>query len=67
MECYALKAAPVIFIMFGVVLLSVAILSFASYYGGDWTWIANQIAGFTLLFMVLGLAFYTLASWLRRR
>lgn len=62
-----MKATPIIFIMFSIVILAGAILGISSYYGeADWTWIAQQIAGFTLLFMVLGVAFYTLTGWLRR-
>jgi len=61
------KATPVIFIMFSVVLVSLSILGISSYYGeADWTWIANQVASFTLIIMVLGIAFYTLMGWLRR-
>jgi len=60
------KATPVIFIMFAVVLLSLAIVGFSGYYGGDWTWIGQQIASFTLVIMVFGVAFYTLMGWLRR-
>lgn len=61
------KATPVIFIMFSVVLLALTIVGISSYYGeSDWTWIANQVATFTLLIMVFGVAFYTLVGWLKR-
>ena len=61
-----MKHTPVIFLMFSIVLTSIAIISFASFYGSDWTWIGQQLALFTMLFIVLGLAFYTLSGWLRR-
>lgn len=62
------KSTPIIFIMFGVVLVAFAMLSLASYYGeSDWTWMSEQVAGFVLLLMVFSVAFYTLMGWLRRR
>ena len=53
--------------MFAVVIVAGSILGVSSYYGSaDWTWIANQVASFVLVIMVLGVAFYTLVGWLRR-
>lgn len=61
------KSTPVIFIMFAVVLLALSIVGISSYYGeADWTWIAEQVASFTLIIIVLGVAFYTLFGWLKR-
>jgi len=62
-----MKDAPVIFIMFSVILSALAIVSLAGYYGSDWTWIGEQVAGFVLIIMVFGLAIYALMSWLGRR
>ena len=63
-----MKQTPLIFVMFGVIILASAILGIASYYGeADWTWISEQVAGFVLLFMVLGVALFTLGGWMRRR
>lgn len=62
-----MKATPLIFLMFSVVILCGAILGIASYYGeADWTWIAQTVATFTLLFMVFGVAVYALTGWVRR-
>jgi len=63
-----MKAVPVIAIMFSVVLTCGAILGISSYYGSeDWTWIAQQVASFVLIFMTVGVAFYVLASWMGKR
>jgi len=62
------KSTPVIFIMFGVVILSLSIIGIASFYGeADWTWMGEQVAGMVLLMMVFGVAFFTLMGWLKRR
>lgn len=62
------KATPVIMIMFSVVFLASILVAISSYYGeSDWTWMGNQVAGFFLLIMVMGIAFYTLMGWLKKR
>lgn len=58
---------PIIMLMFGVVIVSAILLSVAAYYGGDWTWIAQQNASLVLLFITLGSAFIVLLGWLKRR
>ena len=63
-----MKGTPIIFVMFGVIILAVSMLSLASYYGeADWTWMSNQIAGLVVVLMVLTVALYTLMGWLRKR
>lgn len=61
------KATPVIMIMFSVIILASILVAISSYYGADWTWMGNQVAGLFLLIMVLGIAVYTLMGWLKRR
>ena len=62
-----MKGTPIIFVMFGVIILAVSMLSLASYYGeADWTWMSNQIAGLVVVLMVLTVALYTLMSWVKR-
>ena len=63
-----MKHTPVIFIMFSVVVLALTIVGLSTYYGEtDWTWIGQQVVMFTVLLMVLSVAFYTLIGWLRRK
>lgn len=60
------KNTPVIFIMFSVVILALSIVGISVYYGeSDWTWIAQQMAGYSLIIMVFGIAVYTLREWIR--
>lgn len=61
------KAMPVIMMMFAVVLLSAIAVTLASYYGGSWTWIAQQNASLVLILITLGLAMFVLVTWLKRR
>ena len=62
-----MKGAPIIFIMFAVVILALTIVGISDYYGeSDWIWIANQITNFVLIFMVFGLTFYALITWVKR-
>jgi membrane protein YdbS with pleckstrin-like domain len=57
---------PLIFMMFGLVIVSATVAGIAWYYGtDDWTWIAQQNAFLTLVLMVLGLALITLVGWLK--
>jgi hypothetical protein len=57
---------PLMFLMFGVVMVSAVIVGIAAYYGtADWTWIAQQNASLVLVLMVLGLAVFVLVEWLR--
>lgn len=62
-----MKGTPLIFIMFGVVILCAIIIAISSIYGeADWTWIAQQVVTFLSVFLVLGLTFYTLMGWVKR-
>ena len=62
------KDAPIIMMMFAVVMLSAIIIGIASYYGtADWTWIAQQNASLVLILITLGLALFVLMGWLRSR
>ena len=61
------KDMPVIFMMFGIVVSALLMVSIASYYGADWTWIAQQYTSLILLFIVFGLAMITLVAWLKGR
>jgi len=67
MDVKMLKSTPLIYIMFSIVFLSIAILSISSYYGSDWNWIGEQVAGFVLLFMVMSIGLFTLMGWIRGR
>lgn len=63
-----MRSAPVIQIMFCVVIFAVAIISVAFYYGeADWTWMGEQVAGFFMVFIVLGVGLFYLMGWLRKR
>jgi type IV secretory pathway VirB2 component (pilin) len=62
------KDMPIIFTMFGLVVVSLTILGIAWYYGeNDWTWIAQSNASLVLVLMVLGIAFVVLVGWLKGR
>jgi len=62
------KAAPIMMMMFAVVLTSAIIVAIAWYYGtDDWTWMAQQNASLVLILITLGLAMFTLFGWLGRR
>jgi len=62
------RGAPIIFMMFAVVMLSLVIVGIATYYGtDDWTWIAQQNISLMLVLVTLGLALFTLVGWLRGR
>ena len=62
------RGTPLIFFMFGIVMVSAVIVAIAWYYGtADWTWIAQQNASFVLVLMTLGLAFIVLVGWLKGR
>ena len=62
------SAAPVVFMMFAVVLLSLIIIGIAGYYGtSEWTWMAQQNANLVLVLVTLGVAMFVLVGWLRSR
>lgn len=61
------KGAPIIFMMFAIVLVSAIMVAIAWYYGSDWTWIAQQNASLVLILITFGLAMFTLVGWLRGR
>ena len=64
-----MKTIPVIFIMLAVVFVALAIIhGVASFYGSaDWTWIAETVVGFVVLFMVVGVSLFTLMGVLKKR
>ena len=60
------KAAPLIFMMFAIILTSITIIAIAAYYGtADWTWMAQQNASLVIILAVFGLAMFTLFGWLK--
>lgn len=62
------KGMPVVFMMFGIVMVSAIILAIAGYYGtADWTWIAQENASLVLILMTLGITLIVLMGWLKKR
>jgi uncharacterized BrkB/YihY/UPF0761 family membrane protein len=59
---------PIIFTMFGILVVSLTIAAIAWYYGtADWTWIAQIVARLVLVLMVLSIAFIALFGYLKKR
>lgn len=62
------KDMPVVFMMLGIIVVSLAILGIAFYYGeSDWTWIAQQNATMVLVLITLGVGLIVLVGWLKGR
>lgn len=62
------KSFSIVFVMFACVFIPIIIIyGVASFYGGDWDWIASQLVQYYLVLTVLGLALFTLVALLRRR
>ena len=60
--------APVVFMMFAIVLLASIYAAIAWYYGTeDYTWMAQQHASLVLVLITLGIAAFVLVGWLKRR
>lgn len=61
------KGMNIIFMMFGLIMVSAIILGIAWYYGtSDWTWIAQENALLVLVLVTLGFALITLGSHIKR-
>ncbi len=57
---------PAIFMMLAIVIGALIMVAIASYWGSEWSNMANLYVPLTLVFITLGLALFALVGWLKR-